>query len=159
MLLVVVVGAAALCRSFVRKEHDRFFKTAPIQALTAVVAKILVFPLHRLFAPRAEREPGRAGSVAITADLRDLQRPPIDKLPLRDRGDEQVIGRQTKAVAELFQRVDGGGGLAPGNGAQIARTEGTSFGGTFIAEVVGSAQIPDICRKIDQKHLTNTLSA
>lgn len=111
-----------------------------------MVAVDLVLPLQGCITPRTDGEagvPAGAGLLEAT-DLGDVHRLLKVHLLHNVGGDEQIVGRQVKAHADLFQSQNGGSGLAPNDAAKIPGTDMALLGGSFVAEFAGLTDVKEI---------------
>ena len=98
---------------FLRQDNSCFGEGIPIQALPAAVAVMLVFPFEGFLALRTDWETGKAVGGVKAADLSHRHWLAEGHFPPDRRRDQQVIGRQIKTEAEVFQGQDRWGGFTP----------------------------------------------
>ena len=121
--------------------HQRgIVKAIPVELLTTAITERLVFALQIAMTAGTNRK-GRVGMVEgnVLSVVRDLPGKTVGEFFIGGRETQQFIWRSVECSAELFQSIDGRGGFAAGDGAEIPGTEMAEFRGSFIGKITAVA--------------------
>ena len=134
--------------------HQRgVVKIIPAELLPTAVTEGLVFVLQIAMASRADGK-GCAEMIEgkMLSVVSDLRSDAVGEFFIRRGKPQQFVGRTVERNAELFQRIDGRGGFAAGDGTKISGAEMAKFRGGFVGKITAAADAENGGRKFLGEH-------
>lgn len=121
-----------------RREQSGAVKKVPVELLPAVRAERLALALNIALTAWTNRQGGKgAVGEGRTAVIHNPHGDTVGKLFIGRGKPQQFVGGPFKAVTELFQGIDGRGGLSSGNGTEISGADVAKLGSGLVGKPAG----------------------